>query len=160
MEYFVRTSHIVSGLIYVITFIGVLYVLGQNSIISILGVAILMGFITLLVPIFIISSIHYIVLKKFHPWAKITEENETQKEKVEYIKITDGWNIKVAIRNSAIFGVLYSLAVLLIEIYLFGFRNQGLLFLIFLANTLGCAIGGVLLSGTVAVIRNKFIVRK
>ena len=167
MEYFVRTSHIVSGLIYLLLLLywsfGILSVLflpenkqPDDVEVLIFGLPVIFLFFTI-----VFSSIHYIVLKKFHPWAKITEENETQIDKVEYTKVTDEWNIKVVIRNGAIFGSLYSGVMFLHAYFVQGvYDHQEPFWALLFGNTLGGAIGGVLLFGIVAVIRNKFIVRK
>ena len=162
MEYFVRTSHIVSGLIYVMSFIVLLTLLFVNQgVASSFGEMIQICLVIIFVPIIFVSSIHYIVLKKFHPWAKITEENETEKDKNEYIKVTDKWNDKIVIRNGAIFGVFYSVVRFYIDYSNYVYETQERLFLeLLLGHSFGGAIGGVLLFGIVAVIRNKFIVRK
>ena len=168
MEYFVRTSHIVSGFIYSISLIIVLdliffgnewryleYRSGGANIQNILELVFLVTF----VPVLVISSIHYIVLKKFHPWIKMSKVNKNKKE-IEDNKLKDEWNMKVVISIGAVFGVLCSGLIFHNQtqgMYTGFFENYGQFLIGY--SVIG-AIGGVLLFGIVAVIRNKFIVRK
>ena len=79
MEYFVRTSHIVAGIIYVICLFSLLGIFfGGETKITPFGEKMLLGSVAILVPVFVISCIHYIVLKRFHPWAKMPDKEEEQ----------------------------------------------------------------------------------
>ena len=80
MEYFVRTSHIVSGMIYLTLFLACIgsvlaMILSsareiQDAVNVFFGLTI--GSIFFLIAF---SCLHYIVLKSFHPWAKMPEKN-------------------------------------------------------------------------------------
>ena len=78
MEYFVRTSHIVSGMIYLTLFLAcigsvlAMILLPTHKIenaVAVFFVAI--GYAIFF--LFVFSCLHYIVLKSFHPWAKMPE---------------------------------------------------------------------------------------
>ena len=85
MEYFVRTSHIVAGMTY-----GLILL---SWIVGIVGwftspdfnrtdelVVVYMAPIVLLFFLIVFSCLHYVVLKSFHPWAKMPEKKiPTQK---------------------------------------------------------------------------------
>ena len=84
MEYFVRTSHIVTGMTYLSLFLGwigtIVWSFSLNdyqqadkevAMFTILGLPlVLLFFLTAF------SCLHYIVLKRFHPWAKMSENEE------------------------------------------------------------------------------------
>lgn len=85
MEYFVRTSHIVVGMTYLSLFLGWI-----GSVLAMIlspdfrdgdeMILIWMTPITLLFFLIVFSCLHYIVLKRFHPWAKMPENKiPTQK---------------------------------------------------------------------------------
>ena len=90
MEYFVRTSHIVTGMTYLSLFLGWIgtivwsFSLNDYQQEEELAMFIVLGLpLVLLFFLTAFSCLHYIVLKRFHPWAKMSEENEKPKDKVE-----------------------------------------------------------------------------
>ena len=75
MEYFVRTSHIIAGLTYSIVIVGWLMPMfgvkaGKEWLSSMIIISCL--------SIVFFSFIHYIVLGKFHPWARIPDKENEQ----------------------------------------------------------------------------------
>ena len=75
MKYFVRTSHIVSGLIYGLVIFGwslPLFVSHYDPDEWLLNVI-----IASCVSLAFFSFIHYIVLGRFHPWAKMPDREES-----------------------------------------------------------------------------------
>ena len=85
MEYFVRTSHIIAGMIYLTLFlvcIGSVFAMIllpthqiKNAVVGFFGA---IGYAIFFLIVF--SCLHYVVLKRFHPWAKMPENKiPTQK---------------------------------------------------------------------------------
>ena len=85
MEYFVRTSHIVSGITYLSLFLG--WIGGivawftspdykrTDELVVVYGSPMVLLFFLI-----VFSCLHYVVLKRFHPWAKMPENKiPTQK---------------------------------------------------------------------------------
>lgn len=82
MEYFVRTSHIVAGMTYLSVFlvwIGSIVAAfslpdhrREEAMIMVLGLPLFLLFFLI-----VFSCLHYIVLKRFHPWAKMPDREES-----------------------------------------------------------------------------------
>lgn len=74
MEYFVRTSHIIAGLTYSIVILGwLLPIFGVKTGKEWLPSMIIISCLSIV----FFSFIHYIILGKFYPWAKMPDkENE------------------------------------------------------------------------------------
>jgi hypothetical protein len=81
MEYFVRTSHIVAGMTYLSLFLGWIGTIvaafllpdhkQEYAMIMVLDLPLFFLFF-----LAAFSCLHYIVLKSFHPWAKMPENAE------------------------------------------------------------------------------------